>query len=111
VNRAALAPAAAFPLAAAEAAGHDVGTCCAAHPSGTCPDHYARSLEPRDETIAELQSVVVAMRHRRDATDRALLEHELCTYLGEALIATDRVALIAHLMALAAVAVRYREEL
>lgn len=85
--------------------------CCSAHPAGCCPDHYRRELEPRDDTIAELQSVVVAMRHRGDPGTLRELDDALW---GEVVLVlasrtpTDR---IKHSMALAAIAVRYREEI
>lgn len=96
-----------------------VVTCsCGQHAAGACPDDYRRELEPRDATIAELQSVVVAMRHRGDsALD---IEADLELFLGQLLHVARQpepmtpprsVQLIRLSMALAAVAVRYREEL
>lgn len=82
------------------------------------PDHYARELEPLDETIAELQSVVVAMRHRGDATAELVADIEAyAEQLVHVASLTDPqtpprgVQLIRLAMAIAAVAIRYREEL
>jgi hypothetical protein len=96
-----------------------VVTCtCGRHAAGACPDDYRRELEPSDSTIAELQSVVVAMRHRGD--DVADLEHDLELFVGQLLHVArlpdpqtpPRSAQLIRLsMALAAVAVRYREEI
>jgi hypothetical protein len=97
-----------------------VVTCsCGAHAAGACPDDYRRELEPSDTTIAELQSVVVAMRHR-DGDDAVELERDLELFLGQLLHVSRlpdpqspprSVQLIRLSMALAAVAIRYREEL
>jgi hypothetical protein len=96
-----------------------VVTCsCGQHAAGACPDDYRRELEPADETIAELQSVVVAMRHRGDAV--ADLERDVELFAGQLLhvarlpdpvAPSRRLQLIRLSMALAAVAIRYREEL
>lgn len=86
---------------------------------GLTPDVYVRELEPADEVVAELQAVVVAMRHRGDSDDPREVEDEL-----ELLVAQLRhvvvsihdpaaryVQLVRLSMAIAATAVRYREEL
>lgn len=108
---------AAFPLGDLERL--PVVTCsCGQHAAGACPDDYRRELEPSDSTIAELQSVVVAMRHRGD--DVADLERDLDLFVGqlrhvaalpEPLTPPRAVQLIRLSMAIAAVAIRYREEL
>jgi len=82
--------------------------CCAEQ---QCPEHYSRELEPHDETVAELQSVVVAMRHRGESDDLLDLELEIThayNKLRRATLPADR---IRNAIALAALAVRYREEL
>ena len=105
---------AAFPI--------ETACACGAHLSGTCPDDYRRELEPADETVAELQSVVVAMRHRGDSDELVDLEETLTLYLGQlqhvqytrAAARDDesrRVQCIRLAMAIAAVAVRYRERI
>lgn len=96
-----------------------VVTCsCGQHAAGACPDDYRRELEPNDSTIAELQSVVVAMRHRGDEV--ADIERDLELFVGqlqhvaalpEPLSPPRAVQLIRLSMAIAAVAVRYREEI
>lgn len=96
-----------------------VVTCsCGRHAAGACPDDYRRDLEPCDSTIAELQSVVVAMRHRGD--DVAHLERELELFVAQLLHVASlpepqqppkHVQLIRLSIAVAATAVRYREEL
>lgn len=97
-----------------------VSCSCGQHAAGACPDDYRRELEPADATIAELQSVVVAMRHRGDDTAAAALERDLELFVGqllhvarlpEPLSPPRAVQLIRLSMAIAAVAVRYREEL
>lgn len=108
---------AAFPLA--ELAEQSVVCRCGlTHDPGCCPDDYRRELEPLDETIAELQSVVVAMRHRGDPVvdierDIALLAGQLVhvAHMPEPVAPPRHLQLIRLSMALAAVAVRYREEL
>lgn len=96
-----------------------VVTCsCGQHAAGACPNDYRRELEPRDATIAELQSVVVAMRHRGDRVadieqDVALYATQLLfvSHLPEGINPPRAVQLIRLSMALAATAIRYREEL
>lgn len=92
--------------------------CGLTHDPGCCPDDYRRELEPRDETIAELQSVIVAMRHRGDAVDDlerevALLAGQLVhvAHMPDPVVPARGLQLIRLSMALAAVAVRYREEI
>jgi hypothetical protein len=92
--------------------------CGLTHDPGCCPDDYRRELEPRDETIAELQSVVVAMRHRGDTVDDLAADIELIAWqllhvarLPNPVAPPRGLQLIRLSMALAAVAVRYREEL
>ena len=99
-----------------------VACSCGEHAAGACPEDYRRELEPSDATIAELQSVVVAMRHRDGgpAAGEAELERDLDLYL-EQLQHVARlpepqhpprsVQLIRLSMAIAATAIRYREEL
>lgn len=97
-----------------------VVTCsCGQHAAGACPEDYRRDLEPSDSTIAELQSVVVAMRHR-EGDDAVELERDLDVYLQQLHHVSclpdpqsppREVQLIRLSMALAAVAIRYREEL
>jgi hypothetical protein len=94
-------------------------TCsCGQHAAGACPDDYRRELEPSDSTIAELQSVVVAMRHRGDDVDD--LGRDVALYASQLLFVAScpdelnpprSVQLIRLSMALAATAIRYREEL
>lgn len=110
--------AAAFPFEQLERL--PVVTCtCGQHAAGACPDDYRRELEPSDATVAELQSVIVAMRHRGDD------EHDDLGHLLELLVGQLRhvarlpdpqapprhLQLIRLSMAIAAVAVRYREEI
>ncbi len=85
---------------------------------GTCPDSYRRELEPSDETICELQSVVVAMRHRGDAVAELVADIEAyaeqlvhVAALPEPQQPPRHLQLIRLSMALAACAVRYREEI
>jgi hypothetical protein len=97
-----------------------VVTCsCGQHAAGACPDDYRRDLEPSDSTIAELQSVIVAMRHR-DGDDAVELERDLDLYLQQLHHVSclpdpqsppRSVQLIRLSIALAATAIRYREEL
>jgi hypothetical protein len=86
-------------------------TCCTRHEPGCCPDHYARELEPADGTLAELQSVVVAQRHRGESNDRRDLEDAMRAYARLISSAFDPIDRIRHSMALAAIAIRYREDI
>lgn len=105
----------AFPLGELERL--PVVTCsCGQHAAGACPDDYRRELEPSDATIAELQSVVVAMRHRGDEVDLRQLELFVgqllhVAALPDPLTPPRAVQLIRLSMAIAAIAVRYREDL
>lgn len=92
--------------------------CGLSHDPGCCPDDYRRELEPLDETIAELQSIVVAMRHRGDPAgelerDIALLAGQLVhvAHMPDPVEPPRQLQLVRLSMALAAVAIRYREEL
>lgn len=80
--------------------------CCAER---QCPEHYSRELEPPDDIIAELQSIVVAMRHRGAPDDPGSLVVEMIVQARIVAACTDPVDQIRHSMALAAVAIRYRE--
>lgn len=85
--------------------------CCLESAPRLCHEHYRVELEPADETVAELQSLVVAIRHREpDAVTGELLV-ALVSTLDHLLGAATDVDRIRHSMALAAIATRYREEL
>lgn len=85
--------------------------CCTQSAPYACPEHYRRELEPADEVVAELQSIVVAMRHRGESAALHELLADLMRQVALLSQATDPVDRIRHSMAAAAVAVRYREEL
>ena len=112
-------PAAAVSFPTVELERLPVVTCsCGQHAAGACPDDYRRELEPTDSTIAELQSVVVAMRHRGDAVAELVADIEaIAEQLVHVAGLPDTVAPPRHLqlirlsIALAATAIRYREEL
>lgn len=111
---------AAFPLETLAAMPAANGCACG-HEPGTCPEAYRRDLEPADSTIAELQSVVVAMRHRGDDDEQSQLDVEdsLALYVGQLRhVAAEvrdeqarRVQCIRLAIAIAATAVRYRERI
>lgn len=96
-----------------------VVTCsCGQHAAGACPDDYRRDLEPSDSTIAELQSVVVAMRHRGDADGELVADIEAyaeqlvhVAALPDPQSPPRHLQLIRLSIALAATAIRYREEM